>query len=88
MRASFYFQGKHNWGNLNDSKGTKTCPMCLGGSGVAQLCMGAEPGKKTTYISNFSQGIMPLKPAMGIKYVKNCRYISSDYRFLRRLSSS
>lgn len=39
-----HVQGKHNWGNLNDSKGTKTCPMCLGGSAVAQLCMGAEPG--------------------------------------------
>ena len=40
-----YYQGKHNWGNLNDAKGTKTCPMCLNASGVAQLCMGAEPGK-------------------------------------------
>ena len=39
------FQGKHNWGNLNDSKGLKTCPMCLTASAVAQLCMGAEPGK-------------------------------------------
>lgn len=39
-----HVQGKHNWGNLNDAKGTKTCPMCLNASSVAQLCMGAEPG--------------------------------------------
>jgi len=39
-----HVQGKHNWGNLNDAKGTKTCPMCLKPSEVAQLCMGAEPG--------------------------------------------
>ena len=45
MLANF-FQGKHNWGNLNDAKGTKTCPMCLKPSEVAQLCMGAEPGTK------------------------------------------
>jgi len=39
-----HVQGKHNWGNLNDNRGTKTCPMCLKASEVAQLCMGAEPG--------------------------------------------
>lgn len=38
-----HVQGRHDWGNLNDSKNTKTCPICLGATGVAQLIMGAEP---------------------------------------------
>jgi hypothetical protein len=43
---NFYnFQGRHNWGNVNESKGTKTCPICLQTSSVAPLVMGSEPGE-------------------------------------------
>lgn len=38
-----HVQGRHNWGNVNESKGTKTCPICLQTSSVAPLVMGAEP---------------------------------------------
>ena len=38
------FQGKHEWGFSEDNKNTRTCPICLCMTTVAQLCMGAEPG--------------------------------------------
>lgn len=42
-----FFQGKHDWGFSEDNKNTRTCPICLGATTVAQLCMGAEPGKSS-----------------------------------------
>ncbi|TRY80551.1 hypothetical protein TCAL_10962 [Tigriopus californicus] len=39
-----HVQGRHEWGSLNDSKGSKTCPICLGASSTALLMMGSEPG--------------------------------------------
>ncbi|XP_040578126.1 protein pellino isoform X3 [Lepeophtheirus salmonis] len=41
-----HVQGRHNWGNLNDNNGSKTCPICLCPSSVAQLTMGTEPAFK------------------------------------------
>jgi len=38
-----HVQGKHDWGFTEDNKNTRTCPICLGVTNVAQLCMGAEP---------------------------------------------
>jgi len=38
-----HVQGKHEWGFSEDNKNTRTCPICLCQSTVAQLCMGAEP---------------------------------------------
>lgn len=38
-----HVQGKHDWGFSEDNKNTRTCPICLGATTVAQLCMGAEP---------------------------------------------
>lgn len=37
-------QGKHDWGDLHDNKGTRTCPICLAPSSTAPLVMGSEPG--------------------------------------------
>lgn len=42
-----HVQGKHDWGFSEDNKNTRTCPICLGATTVAQLCMGAEPGKSS-----------------------------------------
>jgi len=38
-----HVQGKHDWGFTEDNKNNRTCPICLGVTNVAQLCMGAEP---------------------------------------------
>ena len=44
MIIMLFFQGKHDWGFTEDNKNNRTCPICLGVTNVAQLCMGAEPG--------------------------------------------
>jgi len=38
-----HVQGKHDWGFAEENKNSRTCPICLGVTTVAQLCMGAEP---------------------------------------------
>ena len=69
---------------MNDSKGLKTCPMCLTASAVAQLCMGAEPGKSRMF------GFLNCSPYI-ILWLNNFIVFEKCFvyfRFLCRLSSS
>jgi len=38
-----HVQGRHEWGNVGDRVGSKTCPICLSNSSIVKLCMGGEP---------------------------------------------
>ena len=39
-----HVQGRHGWGDVNDARGSKNCPLCFVPSPVATLMMGCEPG--------------------------------------------
>jgi len=38
-----HVQGRHEWGNVGDRVGSKTCPICLSNSSIVKLTMGGEP---------------------------------------------
>ncbi len=50
-----HVQGRHQWGSLDDSKGTRTCPICLAATATAQLMMGSEPGGTSGIVIIFWQ---------------------------------
>jgi len=38
-----HVQGRHEWGNVGDRVGSKTCPICMCNSSIVKLTMGMEP---------------------------------------------
>jgi len=38
-----HVQGRHEWGNVGDRVGSKTCPICIANSSIVKLIMGTEP---------------------------------------------